>query len=491
MAKPRKFVNRNGQPTQLVTGISKHTRSGRFYILTPKGQRRYFATWDEAQANLNGQESRDETAVLMTIKADLFDDGPRPDERLPFGYPLDELDENDPHYGWFMDEQAGREHLMDRYVPADEFWSVVRSKYEADPELFCKRVGIDLAKPEVPAPADCVTMKEIGRRWREHAEQRHTGATRHITETMRRWDEFTNKVDNPSISELTPETFRKYYAYVETAGHNQSAKWGADRAATVRSLLRWGSRRYPEWKISQEVIAWASLYNNRKYKPKADNRKPITPAEFSAMLNACAEWQQIDVDNMPTATDAERGQKLQAMKRRRTGYQLEAILRLALNAALDNVDIERIEWTDLKLDDKRPHMNFARRKMERLVGQPVERITPMLPTTVDALKRWQKIEGRTTGSVFSSGVKSPLNRAMLARLFKSAKTAAGLSGGLTFKHLRNAAPTIAHKKFKSRDLADMILGHQLPTTARFYVGDLDSPEPLVELVKAVGDAYGC
>ena len=66
---------------------------------------------------------------------------------------------------------------------------------------------------------------------------------------------------------------------------------------------------------------------------------------------------------------------------------------------------------------------------------------------------------------------------------------ARIVGALSFKHCRNAAPTVAYRVLRSRDLADAVLGHAIGTEAEKYVGDLEDPRTLLELVERIGETY--
>ena len=51
------------------------------------------------------------------------------------------------------------------------------------------------------------------------------------------------------------------------------------------------------------------------------------------------------------------------------------------------------------------------------------------------------------------------------------------------------AASIAYRVLHSQELADMVLGHEISSEARKYVGDADDPAVLLKLVEAIRERY--
>ncbi|MCB9865493.1 MAG: hypothetical protein H6816_02500 [Phycisphaerales bacterium] len=491
MARPRVFVNREAKPVKTDTGVSYHRASRRFYTISRAGGRAYFKTWDDARAALAIAEASNGQPIALEI--DEPDDpfsGPPADELPPAGTPLDEIDDDHPHKLRLIDDALGTPRRQIVEIPGDVFWREAKRQLERDPDGFIERIGLRrFFDPRVVQKGDGPKLSKVGAAWQEHQVAKHASETRHITDTLGHWQRFVKATGDCRTDVLRPEHFRAYFDAVHQAAKGKSAKWYLDRCKVPKSILNWAKRRYPEYGITSDALDWADGYDRRTYKPARNNRTPITPAAFSALVNAAREWQRTDPATIDVSTNRGRGLKRQAHARRREGWLLEAALRLALNCALDCVDLERIEWSHLHLESEPPFMDFPRRKTEARVGQPTPRITPLLPTTVEALRRWQQIAGYDQGPVFRSFTGGAYDRSRSSRAFQRLKSAAKLSEKVSLKSLRNAAPTVAFRQLRSRDLADLILGHEIGSVARHYIGDVDDPCLLLELVNRVGQEY--
>jgi integrase len=134
----------------------------------------------------------------------------------------------------------------------------------------------------------------------------------------------------------------------------------------------------------------ADGYDREAYTASRENRQPIPPEVLRVLLQQADTWSRTDPSAPEPTTQRNRAKGLQARRKRREGVQLAAMLRLALNCGLDNVDCARIRWEHLRdLEGALPHMNFARAKREPTVGTSVERLTPLLPEVTDRIRRWR------------------------------------------------------------------------------------------------------
>ena len=71
-------------------------------------------------------------------------------------------------------------------------------------------------------------------------------------------------------------------------------------------------------------------------------------------------------------------------------------VRLGACVGADNVDLCRIKWENLHLDKKLPYLEFSRGKAKKQVGDSILRLTPLLPSVVDALRAWRDYETPST-----------------------------------------------------------------------------------------------
>jgi integrase len=236
------------------------------------------------------------------------------------------------------------------------------------------------------------------------------------------------------------------------------------------------------------VLEWADSYHFKAFKPKAANRRPLPVEVFAALISQCRTWARTDPQAIPATTQSGRGKREQARRKQRDGVQFEGILRLALNCALDPVDVERITWDALKLDARVPHMRFPRRKIEGMTGEALDRLTPLLPSTVDSLLRWREHEMPVGGQVFRTARKGRCGRNRVSATMKRLRDGASVDESWSFKHLRNVGATLGKRGRRSRDERDAFLGHVVDGTSKFYEGDVDETY-LIPLVDLIGEQY--
>ncbi len=209
---------------------------------------------------------------------------------------------------------------------------------------------------------------------------------------------------------------------------------------------------------------------------------------FRAILAVAEKWAAVKPTRFSPKTQRGRAKRLHAQRKRREGVQFAALLRLAANAALDNIDCVRLPPQGLKLDADLPYMDFARIKSRRQVGQAVPRRTPLLPETVTALRRWRSFERVAGPTVFRNVRRNVYTSSDLNVTFQRLLKAAKITEPWTFKHIRNVGSNVGYKNGVSSYLIDALLGHVIPTTTRHYISDVE-PHDLLPLVKLIGDAY--
>ena len=360
---------------------------------------------------------------------------------------------------------------------------------QREQELAAERTGRAVlgnrsdGKPSRERLSDCLKCWE---QWKSSE-----GRSRaYIADVNARFQRFVAVVRDKPLNQLDAADFIKWEQWViRESRKERTGKWHNDHLKAVAQVLRFARRKNREWAFPTGVLEWATEYEARKYQPGADNRTPIPPEVFRKLLAVCEEWSGIDPDLLPKNTQRGRAQRLQAWNRRREGVQLGALLRLAINCGLDNVDCTNIHWQHLRnLNGDEPFMSFPRSKVEWKTGAAIDRRTPLLPDTVAALRRWRVYEPVPSEHVFRTARRRPYASHLVGRAFGRLSKAAGVDGGWSFKHLRNVGPTLARRAKRHPDEREAFLGHAVRGTSRFYEGDVDQTF-LAELVELIGEQY--
>ena len=451
MARPRKYVITNGHE---VTGVSRH-HDGRYYVLIG-GKRVYFKELEQARVGYRSSN-------------------------LP---------------PWT--EQWGARAV------AVERWKALKARYEkqglpmprmvAELDAIADEAGIppmairDVtpAGAETPSPKG-PTLTEVIEQWREMKVIELGSETQHVRDTVRLFRRFAAGTGVKKLAELTPKQFREFHVAVSRQGAKRSPKWFMDQVKGVKHVLAYCRKKYPEWPWPNGLLEWAGAYTARTIAPKASNREPIPIDVFARLLAEARAWGSIEPAVMAKATQKERAARLHAQRKRREGQQLTTILLLALNCGLDNVDVARVTWANIKLDAALPYLDLPRSKVARRVGQSVTRWTPLLPDVVAQLRTWRTM-APPGDLVFRTARGAAYAADRLSNAMAQLKKAAGVTGASSFKHLRNVGPTLAKRAKLSPDERNAFLGHTVNGTSRFYEGDVDESY-LLPLVELIGTQY--
>ncbi len=479
MPRPRVWVNRDGKVVKTATGVSYNRARGRFYVIASDGKRQEFKTWDEARAALATERANSiPSAELSRIVAVARHRSNLAYERLYGDARLREI----------LDEVTIAGPQVVSSAPYAE--TVVGFAEAAN--ALADQVGVPRMKidRDLDALATGPRLRHVIEKWEHHKVEELGGrVTSNIRDVRRHWKQFVEQVKNIHVAELSPSHFRKFHSWLAREGAKYSStQWRHDRASNIKSVITFVKKKYPEWPWPAGVLEWADSYHFRAFKPKAANRRPMPVDVFAALISQCRTWARTDPKTIPAATQSGRGKREQARRRRRDGIQFEAILRLALNCGLDPVDIERITWNALKLDERVPHMRFPRRKIEGMTGEAIDRLTPLLPSTVDSLLRWREHEMPVGGPVFRTARKGRYGRSSVSATMKRLREEASVDDSWSFKHLRNVGPTLGKRGRRSRDERDAFLGHVVDGTSKFYEGDVDETY-LIPLVNLIGEQY--
>lgn len=331
--------------------------------------------------------------------------------------------------------------------------------------------------------SDCLSC------WREWKQAEGCKKT-YVDDVSRAFRRFTKVIGNRRIAELTADDFAEWRLWVARQSQSRaSVKWARDQHKHVKTVLDLAETEHPNWGFPDGLAKWVRAAKHRqgrqKYVPKKQNREPMPPDVVRKLLEAAAARANADPERFGRTSQRDRARRLQALRKRREGIQFAAILRMAVNCALDNIDCVRIPPEAAKLDTPLPHMDFPRQKVERQVGYAVPRLTPLLPSTVDALRRWLEFEPPAgSPTLFRNARRNRYTSSDLNETLKRLKKEAGIDGVWTFKHLRNIGPSLRKAAKLPKEMSDALLGHVTDGTSAFYEDDvgLEYLAPLVNLI---------
>ncbi|GMU22713.1 MAG: hypothetical protein AMXMBFR13_27980 [Phycisphaerae bacterium] len=350
-------------------------------------------------------------------------------------------------------------------------------------------VASNPASPAVPATVrargtqrlrDCLTV------WRElkRDESCHPLYIAKMTTVVSR---FIALVGNKPVYLLNPDDFAAWRRFVSRGLQKNSADWANQHLSRLKTFLREVKRDKPLWGWPEGMLEWTGDFKTYRHTPAKENRASLPVDAFKRLIKAAEDLAGTDPEAYPKTTQNGRAKRLQAQRRQLEGLRWVAILRLACNCALDNVDCRRVTWQNVRdLDGSLPYLDFPRPKAKRLVGSAIDRKIPLLPSVVASLRTLREI-GPCDGIIFRTAQGGPYSHGAFSKGFKRLATTAGLTGW-TFKHLRNVAPTIGRRAKRSKDERDAILGHVGPGTSKLYEDDVDE-RFLVDLVNLVGREY--
>ena len=428
MARPRKYVqDANGRT---VDGLSFHGASGRYYSIGDDGQRRYYGS--------------DKDRAIAEYHRDTL--------------------------VWFRPDYDDDDSI--RPEPA-----MILIKWGEAPDTKLKRRG---SKERL---SDCL---EFWTDWMTGDGEKAT--TEHVLSTCRFFNRFIQCVGNLPVSLVKKASFVEWQKTIRAKANKWSAKTSDDHHRAVARVLKLAKRKNDGWRFPDGLIEWADdwKYDKRTpYVPKQQNKEPMPVDVFNGLLKVADEWAATNPDTIDATTQSGRAKRRQAQIKKRQGVQFSAMLGLGIHG-LANIDCARIAWSDLHLDDDLPHLSLPRTKCEHKTGYAVDRKTPLLPSCVDALKRWRKYERRPS-TVFRTSQGNPFDSNTIADVIKKLREENG-SNGWSFKHLRNVGGTVADKAGLSEMKIDRFLGHTLKRERSKYLGSV-GPDYLTDLVNLIGAEY--
>ena len=485
MARPRKYVQVRGIT---VDGVHHHRATHRYYIFDGRGKQVYFRDL-QAASDAYQRERGDPVAVAKERAAYALRHAAF--RRPEFFNRLAEM----------FRSEAGAETQLDVSAPEHRLTnpdgSSARDGLSITP--FADSCGVprfriveEGREPLVHAVSNSVNpnLRQVGEAWcegkRAEAGLAKKGMTnRHLETTLRLWKVFTGRVGNLRISELRPEHFRSFQQWADLESTKKpSAHWQKRLFVAVKGVLNFAQERYPEWAWSSGISDRVRTLRPKPHEPGEQNAEPMPAAVFRRLLDRCDVWAATEVEEHDPMTQAGRARREQAMRKRREGRQLRAMLMLSCNCGLNVVDLERMRWSDLHLDHEVPHLDLPRVKAQRRAGRPIVRRTPLLPQVVEELGRWRQAAPPSDGRVFSSAQGTAIKKNALGGAVGRLLDELGLDHTFTFKHLRNCGPTLAANAGLPEEMIERFLGHKPSKVSSRYKGvkPIGYLRPVVELI---------
>jgi integrase len=332
-------------------------------------------------------------------------------------------------------------------------------------------------------------LSDCARYWQEWKGEQGRRAS-YVAESVRCFNEFIKVVGDKPLNQLTKADFVQFERYLNriAPGHNGN-DWYNRRVKSLRTILNHIYRK-TEYPLPD---AWKKWFEDVEKLPTASVSKikrGLPPDLLKAVLRVCDKDANLDLEAMPKATQADKARRLQAAERKRAGVQWRALLTLSVNCGLGNQDICDIEWKHVKLTNKVPHLDFPRSKADWRTGTAVDRKTPLLPVTVNALRKWRAYEPPNQ-FIFRNARRDKWIYDDISAGFRKLLERSGFDDGQTwsFRNIRKSPGSAARDAGLPDWMVQAVLGHVADTVAaRHYIED-PKPEHLREIVQAIAAFY--
>ncbi len=318
-----------------------------------------------------------------------------------------------------------------------------------------------------------------------------------ILEVTSIFSKFIKVVGNKTIDKLQRSDFLNYGQHVNAEYKKASGMWHNRQFSCVQRVFRLLIRK-TEWPFPEGMYKWMSQWDKVPEASDRKNRQPmpiemfhqlVERAEFLALINPEEYAETLPVTGDATIKLQRMNNIKQAKRLQRTGMMWAAIFRLAANCGLDDVDVARISWKNLRnLESEFPYMDFPRRKTAHLKGQPIPRLTPLLPSTVKALMQFREYERNDTGVIFLNDARKQFTTPVLCKGYNRIRKGIKDAENWSLKHLRNIGPTLNKRSNTMKELRSEFLGHDENNTNKFYTGEQDEYF-LADLVNLIGHHY--
>ncbi len=171
-----------------------------------------------------------------------------------------------------------------------------------------------------------------------------------------------------------------------------------------------------------------------------------------------------------------------------------ALLRLGCQCGYDNKCMGKLTHDNLRdLDGALPYIELGRTKMERTAGE-ILRLTPLLPSTLKAIRRWIEFAGKGE-TLFTSDKGNELRSDVVSEGFNRLAQAVQVDGkpapveGWTMKHLRNVGSSLGRIHRRPDDERQAFLGHVANGSNKWYEDPDLGAGYLLPLVNLIGADY--
>lgn len=349
--------------------------------------------------------------------------------------------------------------IKHRMIPADTIWTIVAAEIRKSPERAARKLGIpEIAYLSDLRPRTKLSLEKAGARY--FADHQFSEQREH-TKCSDVWDEFVRIVGRDEapathVEDLTNEVLQRYANRVRQDQGERGAWYRRLRFITVKAVLNYAFTCQLVTPETHTRLRQAWKAPLKTPKQAQGTQVTLTPAEVAALLRAA-----------PTPHN-------------------KALFLLALNAALYPVDIRRLQWRHLHLDDGT--LIFRRAKKDADGREGTLRVAVLWQRTVKSLRC---LKGNATPSpdayVFSvADDGAPVHVNTVQDYFRSAHAAAKIKRDLSFSNLRDSAITVASRAVSSA-VFRVVAGHKIKDEDAAYIEA--NPFYVADACRAIEDAY--
>lgn len=388
---------------------------------------------------------------------------------------------------WLLGEQAKDEAEKQRLISKSKNLDDENARNRAErgevDRTLAHRHGVTSLPPAPSVPENLTTCWQFYEQVKNEAGRKKETIRDHRT----RWERFVKVAGNVSISALEEDMFIQWARYLQRRKF-ESNKARRDHFGTVKQVLTLCRRTAPFRKsFPADLFEWlSSTVPSGKaltYKAPPSNRQALPPEVFHQLIQICELWEKELVP--PKSHDPKRNAaRSHALERRKRGAQAKVILSIAINGALDNIDVGRLKWENLHLDADIPWLELPRAKVQ-WTGNNIVRKVPLLPSVTALLRKMS----RKGSHVFRTTRGEQFTSHRVGELWEVLCSAAKVDHSIHhYKHIRNVAPTLRQRYHLQQELADYILGHVPSRTTDMYEQEPDHLW-LIPLVNLIGKDY--